>query len=479
MVPLMAEREAILEMLIERLRWPVKMVRWKAAKAIRALILNEGTREATTKTLLAWIAARQLESEVVSGLSVLVVSPREVRPPIGDIEVSINAPSMAGDFLLNEMYGMSTNKWRSAHSRSAPDGFAADGYFHEFSAAHVPPVLKRELKYLEERTKLPFLRQWGFEWTALRERLRVGYTHYPTYFGDFSLQHEGIFGQFIQRQGELYRSAYQRTLACAVDEWNVPFRAVAPFSAYGLPVLPGLFEVEPAPRPAWLPSMDAVVLNGKDLTSVARDLISREPEDDFQTVLMRIPTDRSFDEFGELELAAYFVDDDFEPGENQLLKGRELLLQLDRYHFDMVRPSLEQREQAGKTGSAFPVCCDEYPIVRGYWHDEYYQRGLPLPAPYCFQYFTSQWARADGIHISAAGEEVGSTAIWHDAWTPVYAPNSATRCGTITRIRRSRLAAAAARLGRKVGWFVRLSRMEKSEGGYDRSPKDVSVFFHL
>ncbi|WP_417425585.1 hypothetical protein [Hoeflea sp.] len=475
----MTEQDAALEMLVERLRWPVKMVRWKAAKAIRSLLLNDKTRMATTKTLLAWTAARQLESEVTSGLSVLVVSPRQVLPPFGDIEASINAPSMASDFFLYEMYGVRTDRWRSAHSGSVPADFSAESYFHEHQTAQVPPILKNELEYLEERTRLPFLRQWGFEWTTLRERLRVGYTRYPTYFGDFGLQREGIIGQFIQRQGELYRSAYQRTLACAVEEWNVPFRAVAPFSAYGMPVLPDLFEVEPTPRPAWLPQIGAAAFDGKDLESVARDLFSHEPEDDFQTVLMRIPLDQSFDEFGELELAAYFVDDGFELDENQILHSSWQMLQLDRYQFDMVRPSLEQRKQPGKSGTALSVCCDEQPTIHGYWHDEYYQRGLSLPAPYCFQHFTLQQARADGIHISIGKEEVGSAAIWHDAWTPVYAPNSATRCGTITRIRRSQLASAAARLGRKVGWFVRLSRMEKPEGSYDRSPKDVSAFFHL
>lgn len=479
MVPLMTEREAALEILIERLRWPAKMVRWKSAKAIRSLLVKADTRNAATTALLTWLAARQLESEVISGLSVLVVSPREVRPAFDDVEASIKCPSMAADFLLNEMYGARTERWRSAHSGSAPTDFLAESYFDEHKTAHVPPILENELGFLEERTKLPFLRQWAYEWTAMRERLGASYSRYPTYFGDFGLQREGIIGQFIQRQGELYRSAYQRTLACAVSEWKVPLRSVAPFSSYGMPVLPDLFDVEPTPRPAWLPAIDAGTFGEKDLASVARELLLREPVDDFQTVLLRIPLDRSLDEFGELEIAAYFVSDDFELGENQLLADGWQLIEVDRYGFDMVRPSLDRRGEAGKSGRAIPVCCNEQPMIHGYWHDEYYQRGLSLPAPYCFQPITFQRARADSIHVSIGGDVVGSLAIWHDAWTPMYAPNSATRCGTITRISRSRLASAAARLDSKVGWFVRLSRMEKPERGYDRVPKDASAFFHL
>ncbi|WP_192182869.1 hypothetical protein [Mesorhizobium amorphae] len=475
----MTERESAMEMLLERLRWPVKMVRWKTAKAIRSLLLNDESRAIATKALLAWVAARNLESEVISGLSVLMVSPHEVRPPFDDLETSINRPSMAADFLLHEMYGMSTGRWYSAHSSSAPADFAAESYFYEHKTAQVPPALEHELNYLEERTGLPFLRQWAFEWTALRTQLQAGYTRYPTYFGDFGLQREGIVGQFIQRQGELYRSAYQRTLACAADEWGVPFHSVAPFATYGVPALPGLFEVEPAARPAWLPSIDAAELQNNDLASTARALIALQPKDDFQVVQMRIPFDRSFDEFGELEIAAYFASDDFALGDNQLLKDDGQLLESRHYHFDMPRSHLKPRGDVGKRGSALSACCDEYPMIHGYWHDEYYQRGLSLPAPYCFEQPTFQRARPDGIHLSIGDEEVGSTAIWHDAWTPLYGPNSATRCGTITRIRRSQLTAATVRLGKKVGWFVRLSRMEKSEGGYDRSPKDVSTFVHL
>lgn len=479
MVPLMTEREAALQMLIERLRWPVKIVRWKTAKAIRTLLVNDETRQSTTKTLLGWFASRHLESEVISGLSMLAVTPYDARPIFSEVEKSVSSPSIAADFLLKQMYGRHSERWCSAHSGTAPASFSAESYFHEHKTAHVPPVLKRDLEYLERKSGLPFLRQWGFEWTALRERLQAGYTSYPNYFGDFALQREGIYGQFILHQSELYRSAYQRTLACAVSEWNMPPDAAEQFSVFDLPVLPGLFEVEPAPRPAWLPLLDATMLNGDDLASIARNVISREPEDAFQTVLLRIPTERSFDEFGELELAAYLVDDAFELDENQLLHSRSQRLWLTRYQFDMVRPSLEPQEQAGKLGSALPVCSDEVPFVRGYWHDDYYQRGVSLPATYCFQQPTLQQAQADGIHIRIDQEEVGSLAIWHDAWTPVSAPNSATRCGTITRIRRSELAAAAARLGRKVGWFVRLSRMEKPEGGYERVPKDASAFFRL
>ena len=480
MVPVAIEREVALRMLMDRLRWPVKMVRWRAAKGIRSLLANEVTRVATSAALMDWISTRELESEVVSALTILIVTPDGFRPTFDTVRHAVKRPSLASDFLINEMFGRRTDLWQGAHSGSAPKTFEVESYFEEHKCAQVPPVLLYELQYLEERLGLPFVREWGFEWTSLRKRLSAGYTLYPHYFGDFGLQREGIFGQFIQRQGELFRSAYQRTLACAVNQWGVPLGSVAPFSAYGLPALPDLFEVEPTRRPTWLPPIDAdLVDQNGDLQKLLRDILSREPEDEFETVLMRIPLDRSLDEFGELELAAYFITDDFELAPDEPLDYAAQILNLDHYRFNMVRPALEQRELSGRTGTALAVCCNEYPIIHGYWHDDYLQRGLAMPAPYCFDRFTFQRSRREGLSISIGEEQVGSSSYWHDAWTPMYPPNSATRCGCVTRIKRDRLASAATRLHRKIGWFVRLSRMQRPKDGYEREPKDLTAFVRV
>ncbi|WP_156034888.1 hypothetical protein [Pseudorhizobium marinum] len=467
MVPLIAEKEIALPLLVERLRWPVPMVRWKTAKALRSLLVGTTTREAATQALLAWLSARHFESEALAALSVFAVSPLHTRPPLPSLETSIIAPSIGSDFLLNEMYGVVSDNWRSRHSGTAPSNFTPDSYFDEYKTAQVPGHLLHELEFLESKTKLPFRKQWAFEWTNLRERHQVRYTRYPTYFGDYGLQRDGMVGQFIQQQAEVYRSAYQRALACAASEWQLPLSVVGPFSICGLPALPGLFDVDPVPRPSWLPKIDASILYDRDLTSVAMDLLSREPKDDFRTVLLRIPLDKTFDEFGELEIAAHFISDDFEPLGEPNPNTSSQFTESDQYHFDMVRQHTDPRPIPGKTGGTFPICCDEMPMVHGYWHGAYYQRGVSLPAPYCFQKSTYRRANADGIRLMIGTEQVASTIFWHDAWTPLYPPNGATRIGTSTRMQGSLLAAAENRLSRKLGWHIRVSRMEKSEGGFE------------
>jgi len=82
------------------------------------------------------------------------------------------------------------------------------------------------------------------------------------------------------------------------------------------------------------------------------------------------------------------------------------------------------------------------------------------------------------LTVSIEGLTVGSVDFWLDAWTPLYAPNAATRIGNVSRIRKKDLQAAATRLGLRVGYFVRLSRMKKPEGKHDREPFNRTSFFH-
>lgn len=308
MVPVGAQSAVPLAILLEQLRWPIKMVRWRAAKELRALLAEPATRASVSDALLKWMGSRSLEREVLSALSVLVVTPRQYLPSFDVVTAAITRPSFASDFLLREIFGKTTNAWIGCHSGPAPDDFVAEPYFAQFKASHVGGALTHEMEYLEERLGLPFMKQWGFEWTQLREQLAAGYTHYPNYFGDFGLQRQGIVGQFLQRQSEIYRSAYQRTLACAVEGWGVHPGALVQFVAYGLPVLPDLFELDPVPRPAWLPALDAEMVGEQpDLPALGRAILAAQPADESQIVQLRIPLDRSFSEFGELEISAFLV----------------------------------------------------------------------------------------------------------------------------------------------------------------------------
>jgi hypothetical protein len=479
MVSVKADATVALTMLMDRLSWPVKMVRWRAAKEIKKLIESELTRATATAALLRWLAERRFESEVVSALSVFLVVIPEARPKLKVLCPHILKPSLLSEMMVEKMYaGSRCGDWQRAHSGEPPDDFVASKYFENHKAAQVPLIFSNRLRSLEERYELPFMRQWAYEWQNLTNETGAVETKYPSYLGDFGLQRSGIFGQFVQRQSEVYRSAYLRTLAYAVAMWGMPPRLAATYLFHALCILPNFFDVEPGKRPKWLRDLPARCLReGADLEAIGRHIVGAAKNRNRSLVALGTPFPAELAEFGDLTMSAFFVTNDFVPSEGQVFGPDGNYCFPDELGFNAERERLDARPVAGRTGSAISVCAEAHPVFHGFWHDDYFQRGLPLPASYCFEETTIQSADAGGLRILLDGQKVGEAVIWHDAWTPLYGEGSSTRCGVCTTMSRVKLNEVAKRLGMGIGWFVRLVYMHRKESYSDYSPITRTTFF--
>jgi hypothetical protein len=464
MVSVKADAAVALSMLMDRLSWPVKLTRWKAAKAIKGLIEQESTREDATRALLRWIAEARFESEVASGLSVLLVTAPDARPSLETLCGHIAKPSLLSDLLIEKVYdGRHCGGWRGAHSGWPPEYFVASKYFEDHKMAQVPRIFSHNVEYLDERFELPFMRQWAYEWQRLTDETQTARTGYPSYFGDYGQERSGIVGQFVQRQGEVYRSAYLRMLAFAVSTWGMPSRIAGTYLFDTFSVLPDLFDVEPRERPQWLSDLPARCLaENADLKRLGRRIVKAGTDGDDCLVALGTPLPVGLAEFGDLALSAFFVTDDFVPSEEQALYPVGDNFRPDDLRFNAKLQSLEPSEITGRSGKAISVCSQAQPVYHGFWHDDYFQRGLLLPAKYCFEETAIQCADAEGLKLVVGGQVVARTEYWHDAWTPLSAPENPTRCGVSVMMQRDRLDAAVKRLGMKIGWRVQLDVMQKS-----------------
>ena len=253
MVPLADSALIARSLLFNRLKWPVPMVRWRAAKEIRNLLNDPITRPATTDMLLDYLEACKTESEVSAILSIVFLTSPAARPTRIALISRIRCPSLLSDIIIERTYGpgRGIGRWWGAHSGAAPRDFEGGSYFQKYKAAHVPPILADNLKRLERTSGLPFQQQWAFEWMCLRDKLATRCTAYPHYFDNFADVRSGITGQYWQRMREVYRSAYLRTLAFAVSEWRLPQRIAQDNCMELVEGIAGLFEVEPGRRPVW------------------------------------------------------------------------------------------------------------------------------------------------------------------------------------------------------------------------------------
>src|SRR6185503_10912715 len=74
MVPLANSAPIALSFLLQRLKWPVPMSRWRAAREIRSLLGNPATRCATTDMLLGQLEGCKTESEACEILSIVFLT---------------------------------------------------------------------------------------------------------------------------------------------------------------------------------------------------------------------------------------------------------------------------------------------------------------------------------------------------------------------------------------------------------------------
>lgn len=262
-----------LRMILARLSWPLRMVRWNAAREYGALIGSPTYGKLALELYFEWLSSRRFETEVTSGLAILLCAHGRDIPDLLDVNRSIRKPSFLADMMLQYIYGYGWRKggWHDAHSGLVPDDFKPRKYFHDYRRSHVPPILSTNLERLEKETGFPFMHQWGFEWQSLTDEMNAPHSGYPHYFIGPMLNRSGVMGQFSQAQCDVYRSAYLRTLALAVSIGVIPAGTSGLHAVDCLPLNGELLKVRPGNRPAWLADLpEQACVDGATLAPIVR-----------------------------------------------------------------------------------------------------------------------------------------------------------------------------------------------------------------
>jgi len=164
---------------------------------------------------------------------------------------AIGCPSIASDFLLSLASGVPpiVSAWSGCHSGKAPhhvdvrksEELLARGTF-------IPPIFQHALERLEGMSGIPLSRQWAFEFDVLRDRVKNLADGHLSYFLG---RERSNGGQFVAAQGHLARSAYLRTLACAVERWGMPQPLAVEYACKALPADPLFLKLLPGRAPRW------------------------------------------------------------------------------------------------------------------------------------------------------------------------------------------------------------------------------------
>lgn len=470
MVPIADSASIALALLLKRLKWPVPMVRWRAAKEVRNLLTAAATRAAATEQLLEALEDCACESEVCTLLTIVFLTTAEARPSREVVISRIKYPSILADMLLERTYGSGMGGWLQTYAGEAPSDFEAGGYFEKYSTAHVPPILGNNLRQLQRVSGFPFRRQWGYEWKALRDRLGTHFTGYPHYFSRALEARSGIMGQFWQRMRDVYVSAYLRTLAHAVNRWGLPKNIAEQHCLDIVDGVAGIFEIEPGIRPAWLSDLpERFCERDADFSVLARRLCDASRQNGMVAVSINVPIATSTKRYAQLEITTHLITANYAvPAGESLYERMPPLMIGQTFEVNGAPPeiTLDEASSAGsKGGDESAVCIGLRPIPFGVWHGDLYSVGLTIPAPYVVE-DTKLSCSTQGIDLISDDKKlVSTTRVWNDEWTPAYPKGGSTRCGVVTMMDDYRLEEARVCLGRRLASYVRL-RIWELEGDY-------------
>lgn len=248
---------------VARLGLPVPMAKLVTIQAISAALQREETAEIFADALAEWIGTRELESQCLEALCPLLVSP--IHPAvIARIRKAIGHPSLASDLLLSLATEdpVALPSWTGCHSGPAPELLSLEAEERALRAHQfIPPLFTHKLEALQNKSGYPFLRQWAFEFSMLSNRTgEKGDGHLDYFIGS----ERGNTGQFVANKGHLARSAYLRTLACAVEHWGMPEATAIRYAAYACPAEPIFLKVVIQSPPQW-----ASVVQGRTAAEAA------------------------------------------------------------------------------------------------------------------------------------------------------------------------------------------------------------------
>ena len=245
----------MIDLLVDRLRWPAALVRERAAAQI-ALLIAEG-RQDVSDALLAWIGRQELESRAGAGILPFLRAQEltNVQPvDTQELAETCRARSVLSDLFMSHYdpsYGDATTSAR--HLGLPPAGWHPPDENRETTARGLEQDLVRMLRSTDNHFHSSLTRQFEFECAKLRELHGDSPTRASRLAGT---RQEGFHPAWYTRSDEIAASAYLRTLASVESIHGIPGKQIPHLAALLSPVDMGLWQVKSAAKPEWWPNLE-------------------------------------------------------------------------------------------------------------------------------------------------------------------------------------------------------------------------------
>jgi len=251
---LMADEMALL---FSRLKWPPGIIRERACTVIAELMAFSPNSKGISAAFLEWMDIQNLESMAATGLLIPIrakfMNPKVALPNERELCNAIRFPSILSGMLMSEIFPDAYEKsnGKTLHSGPAPASFTPDTFFEKHVENYLPPAYLYNAKWIEREFNTPFIKQWSFEWNKIVERTGQKLLTGPLNFmGNRSEEHYVAIDFTLS---EVYRSAYLRAIAWAIDSSSLPLDFGEYLVIQTSPIDLELWELKLSASPEWWP----------------------------------------------------------------------------------------------------------------------------------------------------------------------------------------------------------------------------------
>jgi hypothetical protein len=279
----------LLPLLFSRLTWPSVMARERACVEIAKLYASPQLSREFAEFLVEWIRSQHTETACGLGLLVMLRAQMEgtgatALPAVAELEALIPWPSLQSWLLFAEYEPDRQPKIDLArcHSGDPPASFSPPDFFQLHVRGFVPPIYDNWATTLESRRFISFPRQWAFEWECVLRRRPLQLSTDSLQFWISDRGEDGRLFAMDSPMSEVYRSAYLRALAWAVDSRRLPWVDALWLASETVPIDLDLWKVLPGRRPSWWPGV-----------AVRKELIDTSADDIWRSVDELWATERS------------------------------------------------------------------------------------------------------------------------------------------------------------------------------------------
>lgn len=234
------------------------MVRERACTSIAELLIDNDQPSETIEYLKHWAKSQQLESLAVFALLVLLRAKMLCQtfelPALIEIIEMIGKPSLLSYLLLKEICcdEISRPDWGSMCLQNEPRDCVPSAFFQKYCTNYIPPIYETHAHRIEQKYGILFYKHWFFEWKTILANINRKPSSEPLHFwGRPEYEHYDGIDLLLS---EVYRSAYLRTLAWAINKNGFREEDATYLAITTCPIDPSLWKVQSPYKPKWWPT---------------------------------------------------------------------------------------------------------------------------------------------------------------------------------------------------------------------------------